>query len=134
VAKKTITISQELFNEHVALPCPDVERFDVGTPRMQAVMEPAIQAMEKVLQVLKKGTAKDAQVVINFLSLWQNYVRYGASTKTVLRLDTWKLAALPKVEAWWAEKHAMQAPLAKAPAKKAAARKVPRGKKTAKRK
>lgn len=132
MAKKTITISQDIFDEHIALPCPDVEKFDLGTPKMQAVMEPAIQAMEKVVQAVKKGTARDAQAVINFLSLWHNYVRYASDIEAIEQLDAWKLKALPKVAAWWAEKHeSLSAPK---PAKKAASKKTPRSATKAKKK
>jgi len=131
MAKKTITISQDVFNEHTAVPYPSVERFALGTAKMQAVMEPAIKAMEKVFQALKKGTAKDAQTAINYLSLWHNYVRYGASEKTLEKLDDWKLEALPKVAAWWSEQYQQKAPheAAKVGAKKAPAKKKARKKK-----
>lgn len=131
MAKKTITISQDVFTEHTAVPYPDVEGFDLGTPKMQAVMEPAIKAMEKVLQALKKGSAKDAQTAVNYLSLWHNYVRYGASEKTLAKLDEWKLAALPKVTAWWTAQYEKTAPLgaAKPGARKTSSKKKARKKK-----
>lgn len=123
MANKTITISQDVFNEHTAIPYPEVEGFDFGTAKMQAVMEPAIEAMEKVFQALKKGTARDAQTAINFLSLWHNYVRYGATEKTLHQLDAWKEKALPKVAAWWSDQY--QPKQAEKKARKARAKKAP---------